>query len=110
VAGKDTSRHRLTKHKRRAPAGPHAARNGHHCRVPQDLGAARSVGGHRLARPETIWFALWDGRRNLRAAPYLLTSWWPADRRIRQFRGSHWQRHGRFRLDIDRDEVFGAVY
>ena len=76
----------------------------------QDLGAARSVGGHRLARPETIWFALWDGHRNLRAAPYLLASWWPADRRIKQFRGSHWQRHGRFRLDIDRDEVFGAVY
>ncbi len=76
----------------------------------QDLGAAHSIAGHRLARPETIWFALWDGRRNLRGAPYLLDSWWPANRRIKQFRGDRWQRHGRFRLDIDRDEVFGAVY
>ncbi len=76
----------------------------------EDLGGARTIGGHRLARPESIWFALWDGHVNLRGEPYLLASWWPRDRRIKQFRGSRWQKHGRFRLDIDRDEVFGAAY
>jgi hypothetical protein len=33
-----------------------------------------------------------------------------AERGIREGSFPGWQRHGRFRLDIDRDEVFGAVY
>lgn len=76
----------------------------------QDLGSTRSIGGHPLARPETIWFALWDGHGDVRGEPYLAASWWPAGRRIKQFRGGRWQRHGGFRLNIDRDEVFGSVY
>jgi len=76
----------------------------------EDLGDTVVIGGHRLAKPRSIWFALWDGHANIRGDPYLLASWWPGRRRIKQFRGSRWQKHGGFRLDIDRDEVFGAVY
>ncbi len=76
----------------------------------EDLGDTVAIDGHRLAKPRSIWFALWDGRANVRGDPYLLASWWPGRRRIKQFRGSRWQKHGGFRLDIDRDEVFGAVY
>jgi hypothetical protein len=76
----------------------------------QDLGGTREIAGHPLARPRSIWFALWDGHVNVRGEPYLPASWWSRDQRIKQFRGSRWQRHGRFRLNIDRDEVLGAVY
>ena len=76
----------------------------------ENLGGTTRIAGHRLARPQSIWFALWDGHVNLRGQPYLLATWWPRDRRIKQFRSNRWQKHGRFRLDIDRDEVFGAVY
>ncbi len=75
----------------------------------EDLGNATSVGGHPLARPKSIWFALWDGRRNVKGAPYLARTWWPGERRIKQFRGARWQKHGGFRLNIDIDRVFGAV-
>ncbi len=75
----------------------------------ESLGGTARIAGHRLARPQSIWFALWDGHVNLRGQPYLLPSWWPRDRRIKQFRSNRWQKHGGFRLDIDRDEVFGAV-
>ncbi len=76
----------------------------------RNLGGTARIAGHRLARPQSIWFALWDGHVNLRGQPYLRPSWWPRGRRIKQFRSNRWQKHGGFRLDIDRDEVFGAVY
>jgi Rv2525c-like, glycoside hydrolase-like domain len=76
----------------------------------EDLGNTGSVAGHMLAEPDSIWFALWDGHGNLQGSPYMLPSWWPQHRRIKQFRGGRWQRHGKFRLNIDRDWVFGAVY
>jgi len=76
----------------------------------EDLGNTGAVAGHTLAEPDSIWFALWDGHGNLLGSPYMLSSWWPQHRRIKQFRGGRWQKHGRFRLNIDRDWVFGAVY
>src|SRR6266545_2087442 len=72
-----------------------------------DLGGTNSIAGHALAKPDSIWFALWDGHADLRGAPYLLASWWPGERRIKQFRGGRWQEHGGFRLNIDLDQVFG---
>ncbi len=74
-----------------------------------DLGGTNSIAGHALAKPDSIWFALWDGHADLRGAPYLLASWWPGERRIKQFRGGRWQEHGGFRLNIDLDQVFGPV-
>jgi len=76
----------------------------------EDLGNTTSIAGHPLARPKSIWFALWDGRRNVRGGPYMLASWWPGERRIKQFHGAVWRKHGGFRLNIDIDRVFGAVY
>jgi hypothetical protein len=76
----------------------------------EDLGRIGAIAGHPLAKPRSIWFALWDGRANVLGTPYVRSSWWPPPRRIKQFRASRWQRHGRFRLNIDRDQVSGPVY
>jgi hypothetical protein len=76
----------------------------------QDLGTATSVYGRRLAKPDSLWFALWDNRANLIGTPYLLNSWWSPGRRIKQYAGSHWETVHRVTLNIDSDWVQGAVY
>ncbi len=76
----------------------------------EDLGAARSVNGHKVAKPDSMWFGLWDNRRNVRGLPYLLRNWWAGPRRIKQYEGPHRRTVGGFTLDIDSDWVFGAVY
>jgi hypothetical protein len=76
----------------------------------EDLGAARTVNGHKVAKPDSMWFGLWDNRRNVRGLPYLLQNWWAGPRRIKQYEGPHKRTVGGFTLDIDSDWVFGAVY
>jgi hypothetical protein len=75
----------------------------------RDLGRYRYVYGHPVARPNSLWFALWDGRRNLRGAPYVRNTWWHAHR-IKQYRGARHRRIGGIRLSFDSDLVDGAVY
>ena len=76
----------------------------------KDLGAARSVVGHALDRPDSVWIGLWDGKNNLSALPYVSGSWWSGKRRSKQYQGPHWERHGKVRLNIDSDNVYGAMY
>lgn len=75
-----------------------------------DLGHAHTVYGHWLAKPDSIWFGLWDGERNLWGGPYVRPFWWPAGHRIKQWRGNHRRRIGGATLNIDSDLVAGAVY
>ena len=75
----------------------------------KDLGRHRHVYGHPVARPNSLWFALWDGRRNLRGTPYVRNNWWHAHR-IKQYKGARHQRIGGIRLSFDSDLVDGAVY
>ena len=76
----------------------------------EDLGTATSVYARPLAKPDSMWFALWDNHANLNGTPYLLSSWWNPDKRIKQYQGSHWVKVGGVRLNIDSDWVQGAVY
>jgi hypothetical protein len=76
----------------------------------EDLGTATSVYGRKLAKPDSLWFALWDDRANLIGTPYLLNSWWSPGRRIKQYAGSHWVKVDGVKLNIDSDWVQGAVY
>jgi hypothetical protein len=72
---------------------------------------ATRVYHYRLARPASLWFALWNGRANLRGGPYLPHGWWQAPgRRIKQYRGGHRVRIGGVTLNIDSDLVNGATY
>ena len=66
--------------------------------------------GHKIAKPDSMWFGLWDNERNVRGLPYLLQSWWRGPRRIKQYEGPHRRRVGGYTLDIDSDWVYGAVY
>jgi hypothetical protein len=75
----------------------------------RDLGRYRHVYGHPVARPNSLWFALWDGRRNLRGRPYLRNNWWRGHR-IKQYKGGRRRRIGGIRLSFDSDLVDGAVY
>jgi hypothetical protein len=75
----------------------------------RDLGRYRYVYGHPVARPNSLWFALWDGRRNLRGVPYVRNDWWHAHR-IKQYKGARHRRIGGIRLSFDSDLVDGAVY
>lgn len=75
-----------------------------------DVGRASSVYGHPLAKPDSLWFALWDRGRNLRGGPYLPASWWPGARRIKQYLGPHLRTVHRHTVDIDSDRVYGLVY
>jgi hypothetical protein len=76
----------------------------------EDLGRASTVYGHRIDKPNSMWFGLWDGRRNLIGLPYLRTSWWAGRHRIKQYRGSHRRKIHGVKMHIDTDLVDGAVY
>ena len=66
--------------------------------------------GHAIAKPDSMWFGLWDQEQNVRGLPYLLQSWWRGPRRIKQYEGPHRRSLGGYTLDIDSDWVYGAVY
>lgn len=76
----------------------------------QNVGGARTVYGRRLAKPDSLWFALWDHGRNLRGGPYLPADWWPGPHRIKQYLGPHQRTVRRRTMDIDSDWVYGLVY
>ena len=38
----------------------------------ENLGWAHPVNGHRIAKPDSMWFGLWDNEQNVRGLPYLL--------------------------------------
>ena len=38
----------------------------------ENLGWAHRVHGHKIAKPDSMWFGLWDNEQNVRGLPYLL--------------------------------------
>lgn len=76
----------------------------------EDVGRASSVYGRPLAKPDSLWFALWDRGRNLSGGPYLPADWWPGAHRIKQYLGPHLRTVRGRTVDIDSDRVYGLVY
>jgi hypothetical protein len=68
-----------------------------------------SIGGHALAEPQAIWFALWDNVVNLTGSPYMTSAVWPASARSKQYAGPRVVSVGGISLDIDSDLVNSAV-
>ncbi len=68
-----------------------------------DLQSRSRMDGHRLAKPQCVWIALWDHRKNL------ARSRWPLGERSKQYSGPHWVKIGGIRLNIDSDLVDGPV-
>jgi hypothetical protein len=68
-----------------------------------------SVAGHALAKPQAIWFALWDNVVNLTGSPYLTSAVWPANARSKQYAGPRVVKVGGISLNVDSDLVNGPV-
>jgi|HubBroStandDraft_4_1064222.scaffolds.fasta_scaffold64119_2 hypothetical protein len=68
-----------------------------------------SVGGHPLAKPQAIWFALWDNAVNLTGSPYMTPAVWSASARSKQYAGPRVVTVGGISLNIDSDLVDGPV-
>ena len=59
--------------------------------------------GTRLALPEQLWVADWNGRANTHSS-YLRPEGW-RQARVKQYRGSHNERHGGVRINVDSNYV-----
>jgi hypothetical protein len=68
-----------------------------------------SIGGHALAEPQAIWFALWDNAVNLTGSPYMSAAVWSPSARSKQYAGPRVVTVGGISLDIDSDLVNSAV-
>ena len=68
-----------------------------------------SVGGHPLAKPQAIWFALWDNAVNLTGSPYMTPAVWSASARSKQYAGPRVVTVGGVKLNIDSDLVNSSV-
>jgi hypothetical protein len=67
------------------------------------------INGHRLAKPQAVWVALWNNKKNLTAAPYLKGSAWsPADT-SKQYSGPHKVKVGGIALNVDADLIDSPV-
>jgi hypothetical protein len=74
-----------------------------------DLQSRTRVAGHRLAKPQAIWCALWDNAANLSGQPYVTDAVWPVWARSKQYKGPHVVKVAGIKLDIDSDLVNGPV-
>ncbi|MEU3792091.1 DUF1906 domain-containing protein [Streptomyces fructofermentans] len=71
------------------------------------LGNARRAGVRDL--PSVMWFARWRVRARVLGEPALLRTGWSSSRRIHQYTGNVWERHGGRTLLIDRNLVHAPV-
>jgi hypothetical protein len=71
----------------------------------RDLGQASGI-----SKPSAIWFAHWDHKAGVQDDRFVSDQWWPGHRRIKQYRGDHFEKHGGVRLNIDSDAVDGYVH
>lgn len=59
--------------------------------------------------PEAVWYGRWGVAATLTAEPALRAEAWTPHRRIHQYTGSVTEKHGGYRLDIDRDLLDAPV-
>jgi hypothetical protein len=74
-----------------------------------DLQTTSTIGGHALAKPQAIWFALWDNVVNLTGSPYMTPAVWTPTARSKQYAGPRVVTVGGISLNIDSDLVNGPV-
>jgi hypothetical protein len=69
-----------------------------------DLQSASRVNGHRLAKPQCLWVALWNHQKNMKP-PALPHFSWPPGERSKQYAGPRWVKVGGIKMNIDSDLV-----
>jgi hypothetical protein len=74
-----------------------------------DLQTTSQINGHKLAKPQCVWIALWDHRKNMSGPSYAARSGWPSNERSKQYAGPRWVKVRGIKLNIDADLVDGPV-
>ena len=69
------------------------------------LQKASRINGHRLAKPQCVWVALWNNKQNLSASPYLKGSPWRRTDTSKQYTGPHKVKVGGIALNVDVDLI-----
>lgn len=79
-------------------------------------GSASSTGkvlsdaiGSGYTEPDDLWYANWDGRPVTSGDPYVPDGAFAGHQRIHQYQGGHNESYGGATLNIDNDQVDGAV-
>ena len=67
------------------------------------------INGHRLVKPQAVWVALWNNKKNLSAAPYLKGSAWSRTDTSKQYSGPHRVKIGGIALNVDADLIDSPV-
>ncbi len=73
------------------------------------LDSTNRINGHRLVKPQCVWVALWNNKKNLSASPYLKGSAWSRTSLSKQYSGPHVVKIGGIALSVDVDLVNGPV-
>jgi len=73
------------------------------------LDSTNRINGHRLAKPQAIWIALWNNQKNLTASPYLHPPAWSRADTSKQYTGPHRVKVGGIALDVDADLIDSPV-
>jgi hypothetical protein len=73
------------------------------------LESANRINGHRLVKPQAIWVALWNNKKNLSASPYLKGSAWSRRNLSKQYSGPHKVKVGGIALNVDDDLIDSPV-
>ncbi|GAA0584706.1 DUF1906 domain-containing protein [Actinomadura livida] len=71
----------------------------------RDVGRATGIG-----KPECVWFAHWNGKAQVYGDPFIPDDWWRPHRRIKQYRGDHYETHGGVTLNIDGNIADGLAF
>ena len=66
------------------------------------LDDARVRTGNRIAMPDQVWIADWDGKANTQSS-YIRSDGWQPYGRAKQYRGGHTESWGGVRINIDRN-------
>lgn len=71
--------------------------------------AAKRYSSPTYARPDAVWLARWDRKTSLKGWAGIPDNRWPTRARVKQYRGDHYERHGKVRMNIDSNQVDAPV-
>jgi hypothetical protein len=74
-----------------------------------DLQKTKTIAGHSLDKPQSVWVALWDNQNSLNGAPFMSTLTWPVASRSKQYAGNRVVKVGSYSIQIDADLVGSTV-
>lgn len=71
--------------------------------------AVARYGSTAHVRPDAIWMARWDRKTSMKGWAVIPDSHWAVHQRVKQYRGDHFEKHGKVRMNIDSNQVDAPV-